>query len=46
MKSMSEMTHGVTDAVKKMVGRLTGRGGYSTHSSRPSGQGNKPTGKK
>jgi hypothetical protein len=46
MKSMSEMTHGITDSLKKMVGRLTGRDGASSHSSKPSDQANRPTGKK
>jgi hypothetical protein len=46
MKSMSEMTHGITDSLKKMVGRLTGRDGASSHSNKPSDQANRPTGKK
>ncbi|GJE46807.1 hypothetical protein AEGHOMDF_6016 [Methylobacterium soli] len=46
MKSMSEMTHDVTDSLKKMAGRLTGRDGASSHSNKPSGQANRPMGKK
>ena len=46
MKSMSEMTHGITESVKKMFGRLTGRDGASSHSNKSSGQANRPTGKK
>lgn len=46
MKSMSEMTHDITDSVKKMVGRLTGRGDHNTYANKPSGQASRLTEKK
>ncbi|MDR7039756.1 hypothetical protein J2X36_004534 [Methylobacterium sp. BE186] len=46
MKSMSEMTHEVTDAVRKVFGRLTGRVDQMPRTGKPSGQTDRMTGKK
>jgi len=46
MKSMAEMTHGVTDTVRKVFGRLTGRVDQMPRTDKPSDQTNRTTAKK